>query len=105
MNWLFLLLAGLFEIGWPLGLKLSQATSHKISGIILAIVSMCFSGVFLWLAQKTIPMGTAYAVWTGIGGVGTFIVGVILFKDPANIFRIMSVIFIIIGVIGLKLSH
>jgi quaternary ammonium compound-resistance protein SugE len=105
MPWLFLLIAGLSEIGWPLGLKLSQTTDHKIGWIIFAIVSMCLSGVFLWLAQRSIPMGTAYAVWTGIGAVGTFIVGIVLFKDPATMFRIASVTLIVIGLVGLKLSH
>jgi quaternary ammonium compound-resistance protein SugE len=105
MAWIFLLVAGLAEIGWPLGLKLSQTTNHKIACIIVAVVSMSFSGLFLWLAQKSIPMGTAYAVWTGIGAVGTFIVGILLFKDPATIIRILSVTLIVIGLVGLRLSH
>lgn len=105
MAWIYLLVAGLSEIGWPLGLKLSQTTDHKIASILFAVVSMSFSGLFLWLAQKSIPMGTAYAVWTGIGAVGTFIVGILLFKDPATIFRILSVTLIVIGLVGLKLSH
>jgi quaternary ammonium compound-resistance protein SugE len=66
---------------------------------------MSASGFFLWLAQKSIPMGTAYAVWTGIGAVGAFIVGILLFKDPATFLRILSVTFIVIGIVGLKLSH
>lgn len=105
MAWIYLIVAGLCEIGWPLGLKLSQTTAHKIVWILFAVVSMSFSGLFLWLAQKSIPMGTAYAVWTGIGAVGAFIVGVMLFKDPPTMFRILSVGLIIIGIIGLKLSH
>ncbi len=105
MAWIYLIVAGLCEIGWPLGLKLSQTTSHKIVWILFAVVSMSFSGFFLWLAQKSIPMGTAYAVWTGIGAVGAFVVGIILFKDPATMFRILSFTLIIIGIIGLKLSH
>lgn len=68
-------------------------------------MSMGLSGLFLWLAQKSIPMGTAYAVWTGIGAVGTFIVGILMFKDPATIFRILSVTLIVIGIVGLRLSH
>jgi quaternary ammonium compound-resistance protein SugE len=105
MAWIYLIVAGLCEIGWPLGLKLSQTTAHKIVWILFAAVSMSVSGLFLWLAQKSIPMGTAYAVWTGIGAVGAFVVGILLFKDPATIFRILSVTFIVIGIIGLKLSH
>jgi len=105
MDWILLLVAGFFEIGWPLGLKLSQTMSSKLFGLSIAVLSMSLSGLFLWMAQKTIPIGTAYAVWTGIGAAGTFIVGVIVFKDATNIFRIMSVMLIILGVVGLKLSH
>lgn len=105
MDWIFLFLAGFFEIGWPLGLKLSQTMSNKFTGISIAILSMASSGFFLWLAQKNIPMGTAYAVWTGIGAAGTFLLGIFLFKDPASLLRIFSVLLILLGVIGLKLSH
>lgn len=105
MDWIYLLIAGICEIGWPLGLKLSQTMSSKIIGILIAIVSMSLSGLFLWLAQKTIPIGTAYAIWTGVGAAGTFILGILLFKDSFDVFRIVSVLLIIIGVIGLRLSH
>jgi quaternary ammonium compound-resistance protein SugE len=105
MSWIYLLIAGLFEIGWPLGLKLSQTTDSKVIGIALAVVSMTLSGVFLWLAQRTIPIGTAYAVWTGIGASGTFIVGVLLFREAASLLQILSVMLIIIGVAGLKIFH
>lgn len=105
MAWFYLFIAGLCEIGWPLGLKLSQTTNHKLLWIGFAALSMTLSGLFLWLAQKSIPMGTAYAVWTGIGAIGAFVVGIALFKDPATMFRIVSVTFIIIGIVGLKLSH
>jgi quaternary ammonium compound-resistance protein SugE len=105
MSWFFLLLAGIFEIGWPLGLKLSQTMPSKIIGIFIAVFSMGLSGLFLWLAQKTIPIGTAYAVWTGIGAAGTFVVGILIFKDPSSTLRVISVLFIIIGVVGLKISH
>ena len=73
--WTYLLLAGLCEIGWPLGFKLSQATRFKLAFILAAAVSMALSGVFLYLAQRHIPIGTAYAVWTGIGAAGTFLIG------------------------------
>lgn len=105
MPWIYLIIAGLSEIGWPLGLKLSQTTDHKIAWILFAAMSMGLSGLFLWLAQKSIPMGTAYAVWTGIGAVGTFIVGILMFRDPATVFRILSVTLIVIGIVGLRLSH
>lgn len=105
MAWIFLIIAGCFEIGWPLGMKLSQTQDgHKVLWISFSIASMALSGYFLWLAQKTIPMGTAYAIWTGIGAVGAFIVGILLFRDPAGFFRIASATLIIMGVIGLKLS-
>jgi len=105
MSWFYLILAGLFEIGWPLGFKLSQTTGYKLPFIMLAIISMAFSGWLLWIAQKAIPIGTAYAVWTGIGAAGTFLIGVFFFKDPAGLLRILSASLIILGVIGLKLSH
>ncbi len=104
MNWFYLILAGVFEIGWPLGLKLSQTMSSKVLGILLAIISMSLSGLFLWLAQKTIPIGTAYAVWTGIGAVGTLFVGIIYFGDSANIWRLLSALLIVVGIVGLKLA-
>jgi quaternary ammonium compound-resistance protein SugE len=105
MAWFFLFIAGCFEIGWPLGLKLSQSDSgHRYWWILLAMASMAFSGIFLWMAQKTIPMGTAYAIWTGIGAVGAFVVGILMFHDPAGFFRIASATLIVLGIIGLKLS-
>jgi quaternary ammonium compound-resistance protein SugE len=104
MNWFYLILAGVFEIGWPLGLKLSQTMSSKFWGILIAIVSMSLSGLFLWLAQKTIPIGTAYAVWTGIGAVGTLFVGIIYFGDSASIWRMLSALLIVVGIVGLKLA-
>jgi len=100
-----LLIAGLFEIGWPLGFKLSQTTRFKWLYIGLAVLSMTLSGLFLWLAQRQIPIGTAYAIWTGIGAAGTFLIGILWFSDPAGLLRLLSFMLIIIGVIGLKLSH
>ncbi len=104
MAWIYLLIASILEIGWPLGLKLSQTTANKYFWIAFATVVMIGSGFFLWLAQKTIPMGTAYAVWTGIGAVGAFVTGIIIFNDSATMLRYISVIFVIIGIIGLKIS-
>lgn len=105
MNWLFLVIAGLFEVGWPLGLKLAQSSSMKFLGTSLAIIAMALSGIFLYLAQKTIPMGTAYAVWTGIGTFGTLVIGIVFFGDSGSIWRLLSASFIIIGIIGIKLAH
>ncbi|UNZ00313.1 multidrug efflux SMR transporter [Zhouia spongiae] len=104
MNWVYLVLAGLFEIGWPLGLKLSQTMSSKILGIAIAIVSMLLSGILLWFAQKTIPIGTAYAVWTGIGAVGTLIIGILYFGDSASVLKLLSASLIVIGIVGLKFT-
>jgi quaternary ammonium compound-resistance protein SugE len=104
MSWIYLIIAAIFEIGWPLGFKLSQTTTHKFGWIIFAVVSMALSGLFLWMAQKHIPMGTAYAVWTGIGAAGTFLVGIWYFQDSASLLRILSVFLIIAGVVGLKLT-
>ncbi|HDR04959.1 MAG TPA: multidrug efflux SMR transporter [Candidatus Marinimicrobia bacterium] len=105
MSWFYLIIAGIFEIGWPLGLKLSQTMATKLPGIIIAAVAMSFSGLFLWLAQKSIPIGTAYAVWTGIGATGTLLVGILFFGDSASIGRMLSASLIIIGIIGLKLFN
>jgi len=104
MYWTSLIIAGIFEIGWPLGLKLSQTMPSKLFGILLAVVSMSLSGFFLWIAQKSIPIGTAYAVWTGIGAVGTLFVGVIFFGDSAGFWRMASASLIVIGIVGLKLA-
>ncbi len=103
--WFYLFLAGLFEIGWPVGLKLSQTESLRVVGIVLAVFCMTISGLLLWLAQREIPIGTAYAVWTGIGAAGTFLVGVVFFGDAASLGRYLGVILIVAGVATLKLSH
>ena len=78
MAWLYLIVAGLLEIGWPVGLKMSQQADSRWLGIAIAVAFMVASGFMLWLAQKDIPMGTSYAVWTGIGAAGTFLVGILL---------------------------
>lgn len=105
MAWLYLIAAGLFEIGWPVGLKLSQTPGRLVVGVIIAVACMTASGALLWLAQRTIPIGTAYAVWTGIGAVGTFGVGIAFYGDSAGALRLVSVGLIIVGIIGLKLAH
>lgn len=105
MAWIYLLIAGMFELGWPLGLKLGWSDDGASLGwIAFSVLSMTASGAFLFIAQKTIPMGTAYSVWTGIGAVGTFIFGLIFFSEPATLMRFFFVGLIIIGIIGLKLS-
>ena len=104
MSWVYLFLAGLFEIGWPVGIKISQAAETRWLGIAIALSFMALSGYFLWLAQQNIPIGTAYAIWTGIGGAGTFIVGVVFFGDALSLMRILGVSLIVIGVATLKFS-
>jgi quaternary ammonium compound-resistance protein SugE len=105
MAWLYLALAGLCEIGWPVGFKLSQQPEYRVSGIVFAVLSMGLSGWLLWLAQREIPIGTAYAVWTGIGGAGTFLIGVAFFGDALSLGRVLGVALIVGGVVTLKLSH
>lgn len=105
MAWIYLFLAGLFEIGWPVGLKLGWTEQEaRPLWIVFAIVCMAFSGALLLLAQREIPMGTAYAIWTGIGAIGTFILGIIAFGDSANAMRMVSGCLIIAGVVGLKFA-
>jgi quaternary ammonium compound-resistance protein SugE len=103
--WLYLLTAGLFEIGWPVGLKLAQKTDTRIIGIVIAVVCIGISGSLLWLAQKQIPIGTSYAVWTGIGAAGTFLVGIMFFGDASSWGRYLGVGLIVAGVAMLKLSN
>lgn len=105
MAWLYLVVAGLLEIGWPLGLKMAESPDRRVQGIVTAVVFMAASGTFLWMAQRSIPMGTAYAVWTGIGAVGTLITGIVLFGEPAGLLRLASASLIVLGIVGLKLAH
>ncbi len=105
MAWTYLIAAGFFEIGWPVGLKLAQTPGKTVVGVLFAGACMVVSGYLLYLAQRHIPMGTAYAVWTGIGAAGTFVLGIFLYGDPAGAMRIFSVLLIISGVILLKLAH
>jgi quaternary ammonium compound-resistance protein SugE len=103
MNWIYLLFAGIFEIGWTIGLK--QMDNHKnLLWTAIFYMSIIISFYFLQLALKDIPIGTAYAVYTSIGAIGTVIVGMIFFKEPASLLRISFVLLIISGVIGLKLT-
>jgi quaternary ammonium compound-resistance protein SugE len=105
VSWVYLFIAGLCEIGWPVGLKWAQQPGRPLAGIGLAVVSLAASGVLLYLAQKEIALGTAYAVWTGIGAAGTFVIGVWLFGDPGSLARYLGVVLIIAGVVALKVAH
>ncbi|MCC7483894.1 MAG: multidrug efflux SMR transporter [Burkholderiales bacterium] len=105
MDWLALIIAGVFEWGWPVGLKLGWTSEGARYGwIAFAILCMVASGACLLYAQRTIPMGTAYAVWTGIGAVGTFVIGVLIFAEPASLARWFFAGLIVVGIAGLKFS-
>lgn len=106
MPWVYLFLAGVMEWGWPLGLKFASQPQHRQWAIPMAIISLALSGWLLFLAQRTIPIGTAYAVWTGIGAVGTFLLGILFLGEPAQLARFFFVGLIVVGIVGLKLvSH
>jgi quaternary ammonium compound-resistance protein SugE len=105
MYWIYLFIAAIFEIGWPLGFKLAQVTIHKILWISFAVVAMMLSGYFLYIAQRQIPIGTAYAVWTGIAAVCTFIIGVVFFHDAMSMLRFLGIILVVTGIIFLKIGH
>jgi len=107
LDWIFLIIAGILEVGWPLGFKLSQVSEggwSKAGWITAAAICMAGSGYFLWLAQRNIPIGTAYAIWTGVGAAGTFFIGILFFNDSTSMARIFSVFLIIAGIVGLKLA-
>jgi quaternary ammonium compound-resistance protein SugE len=99
MSWFYLVLAGVLEIGWPVGLKWAQSPSTRWQGIAVAVLFMAASGFFLWLAQRHISMGTASAAS------GTFLVGVMFFGDPSSLMRYLGVLLILAGVVTLKLAH
>ena len=102
MPWIVLTIAGLFEIGWAVGLKYSEGFSKPLPSV-LTVVAMAFSLWLLAVAMKTIPVGTAYAVWTGIGAVGVAILGMLLFGESREFLRVMCLFLIIAGIIGLRL--
>ena len=102
MHWMYLLIAGLFEISWAVGLKYSHGFSQIIPSV-LTFICMIASFYFLALALKSLPLGTAYAIWTGIGTLGTVIFGIILFKEPATAIRLVCIGLILSGITGLKL--
>lgn len=103
MNWLLLLIAGLFEVGWAIGLKYTEGFTRLWPTLGTAL-SMLISVILLGLAMKSLPVGTAYAVWVGIGAVGTVILGIILFGESADLLRVTSLLLIGVGIVGLKLA-
>ena len=104
MSWIILFLAGLFEVAWAVGLKYTDGFSRPLPTA-LTVGAMLVSVGLLGLAMKDLPLGTAYAVWTGIGAVGTVISGIFLFGESVALLRLGSVALIVVGLIGLKLSH
>ena len=103
MSWIILLLAGLFEVGWAVGLKYTDGFSKPLPTV-LTVAAMAISLGLLGLAMKELPLGTAYAIWTGVGAVGTVIAGIILFGESMALVRLVSVALIITGLVGLKVS-
>ena len=101
MAWIILILAGLFEIGWAIGLKYSDGFS-KLTPTVLTVGSMIISIVLLGLAVRDLPVGSAYAVWTGIGTVGTALLGMYIFGEPATVVRLVCIGLIVAGIGGLK---
>lgn len=101
MSWLLLLLAGLFEVAWAIGLKYTDGFSRPLPTL-LTLIAMAVSVLLLAMAVKQLPLGTSYAVWTGIGAVGTVLMGIWLFNEPATLARVLCLLLIIVGILGLK---
>ncbi len=102
MGWVYLCAAGLFECGWAIGLKYSDGFT-KLWPSVYTITAMIVSFLLLALAMRTIPVGTAYAIWTGIGAVGVALLGMVLFGESKDIGRLLSIVLIVAGIVGLKL--
>ena len=103
MAWVILVIAGLFEVGWAVGLKYTEGFT-KLWPTAWTVLAMIISLWLLGIAMKSLPVGTAYSIWVGVGAVGTVILGIVLLGEPANTARLISVALIIAGIIGLKLS-
>ena len=104
MQWIYLFIAGLFEVVWAVSMKYANGFTVLIPSVI-TIIGMVLSVLFLALAMKTLPLGTAYTIWTGIGAVGAFIAGLILFAESADFWRIFAVVLIVSGLLILKNTH
>lgn len=103
MAWLLLVVAGVLEVGWAIGLKYTEGFTRFWPSV-FTLVSMVASVVLLGLAMKSLPVGTSYAIWVGVGAVGTAILGIVLFGEPANAGRLVSLGLIVAGIVGLKLA-
>jgi quaternary ammonium compound-resistance protein SugE len=103
MAWVYLFVAAIFEIGWAVGLKYTQGFT-RLGPSVATVAAMVISMTLLALAVRTIPVGTGYAVWTGIGAVGTAVLGIVLFSEPLTAWRVTCLILIVAGIVGLKFS-
>lgn len=103
MSWIILIIAGVLEVGWAVGLKYTHGFTRLVPSV-LTIGTMAVSMALLSWAMRSLPAGTAYAIWTGIGAVGTAIFGIMVLGESANMFRILSLCLIVAGIIGLKLA-
>jgi quaternary ammonium compound-resistance protein SugE len=103
MTWIVIFVAGLFEIGWAVGLKYTESFT-RLWPTVATAAALVASMVLLGVAVRTLPLGTAYAVWTGIGTVGTAVLGIILFREPATAMRLLCIALILAGIVGLKLA-
>ena len=104
MAWLWIFIASIFEISWAVGLKYSQGFT-QLKASVFTIITMILSYVFLSLGAKELPIGTAYAVWTGIGAVGTAAYGILFFNEPKDFLRIAFIFLIVIGIVGLRFTY
>jgi quaternary ammonium compound-resistance protein SugE len=103
MAWILLFIAGLLEVGWAIGLKYTEGFTKPVPSV-LTLAAMGLSVLLLSIAMKTLPVGTSYAVWVGVGAVGTAILGMVLFAEPATAGRLLSLGLIVAGIVGLKLT-
>lgn len=103
MAWVYLFVAGILEIVWAFSMKQSHGFT-KLTPTLITLVGMLFSFLFLSISMRTLPLGTAYTIWTGIGAVGAFVIGMLILGEPANFMRIFAAFFIVIGLIMMKLS-
>ena len=103
MAWVILVIAGLFEVGWAIGLKYTEGFT-RLWPTVGTVLAMILSLWLLGIAMKSLPVGTAYSVWVGVGAVGTVVLGIVLLNEPANAARLISVALIIAGIVGLKLA-
>ncbi|WP_435605629.1 quaternary ammonium compound efflux SMR transporter SugE [Pseudomonas knackmussii] len=104
MSWFILFVAGLFEVAWAVGLKYTEGFTRLWPSLLTALAMLTSIGL-LGLAMKNLPLGTAYAIWTGVGAIGTVIVGILLFGESIALLRLLSILLILCGLVGLKLSH